>query len=759
MTRDQVELLLQQAAGGKRPLEGDTLVFTRRGWTFSPASIQEAEPEEPIPPSPGGTWIIVTNAPYSATGDGTTDDTAAIQAAIDAAGTAGGGGVFFPCGTYRISQLRVKTGVWLIGEGWCSSLKALDNNHTVTLTGQSTGSNGARTLNDTSSPPFTLNGHKNFTIFVDGGLGSGQKRTVTHAETTSQLAISDDWATVPDATSTYQLLNGKHMIVLDTPATTASIAIVDLMIDGNRSNQVALVDGVYLDNFGWSNPNRDSSHLMRNVLIENCLGTGLTRTTACREMRIEFCKFNLCGEYGSRNLLDQNDSGASDCKFVACVASKCGLSGFSCGAGHDLLVDCKSFGNGLQNIAGNAAGYLIFIDGVLLSACEAQENFSRGFQLLLQAKSCGLSACNADANGDEAVVLDGTTDTYVEVAVQSTAALLYQTDYALKYSGGATRNTVIVQAQAGQLAIGLIEPSSAFNFDSTVIVNNIWHGPVNTRFGALGAAFNLHFGWGKEDAGATNNPYYSIVTDDAATNPTTRVQSSIGATVREYMKLDHASAVLTLGSASVAVAFAGAVAVRIGTDGSTTDSHFIWGKVGSPASGNPEYRLITSNHADPRGRIEGYNGTTTRTYIDMDAQSGGLTVQGVAPLIQSLSGDMTFDSTGDVVCETTFRISTGGDLIIDGTAGSNPALVAFRNGSSTRWNAGYTAEAEGGGDAGGFYGISAFDDSGTFVFRVFEASRTGNDPVRIRVNGSLKQITQGANDSGGAGFALLRVTN
>lgn len=40
---------------------------------------------------------------YGATGNGTTDDRAAIQSAIDAASAAGGGVVFFPKGTYRIT--------------------------------------------------------------------------------------------------------------------------------------------------------------------------------------------------------------------------------------------------------------------------------------------------------------------------------------------------------------------------------------------------------------------------------------------------------------------------------------------------------------------------------------------------------------------------------------------------------------------------------------------------------------------------------
>src|SRR6266511_3000718 len=45
----------------------------------------------------------VKDSPYNATGNGTTDDTSAIQSAINDAGTAGGGVVFFPKGTYAIA--------------------------------------------------------------------------------------------------------------------------------------------------------------------------------------------------------------------------------------------------------------------------------------------------------------------------------------------------------------------------------------------------------------------------------------------------------------------------------------------------------------------------------------------------------------------------------------------------------------------------------------------------------------------------------
>lgn len=66
----------------------------------------------------GGVFYNVKETTYGATGDGTTDDAAAIQAAIDACATAGGGIVFFPEGTYSVgTSLSLTDTVSLWGTG------------------------------------------------------------------------------------------------------------------------------------------------------------------------------------------------------------------------------------------------------------------------------------------------------------------------------------------------------------------------------------------------------------------------------------------------------------------------------------------------------------------------------------------------------------------------------------------------------------------------------------------------------------------
>lgn len=59
--------------------------------------------EEPIPEDRAGTWFDATKEPFSADPSGVADSTAGIQAALDAAGQAGGGVVYLPAGTYRVA--------------------------------------------------------------------------------------------------------------------------------------------------------------------------------------------------------------------------------------------------------------------------------------------------------------------------------------------------------------------------------------------------------------------------------------------------------------------------------------------------------------------------------------------------------------------------------------------------------------------------------------------------------------------------------
>lgn len=67
---------------------------------------------------------------YGATGDGTTDDYTAIQNAINAANTVGGGTVFFPIGTYLTkTALTLKSFVKFEGQGFNKSIIKVNNSN------------------------------------------------------------------------------------------------------------------------------------------------------------------------------------------------------------------------------------------------------------------------------------------------------------------------------------------------------------------------------------------------------------------------------------------------------------------------------------------------------------------------------------------------------------------------------------------------------------------------------------------------------
>lgn len=71
-----------------------------------PASPPDSLVPEPSKILPNLTAINVKQPPFNATGDGVSDDTAAIQKTINTACSAGGGEIYFPTGTYIISPRR-----------------------------------------------------------------------------------------------------------------------------------------------------------------------------------------------------------------------------------------------------------------------------------------------------------------------------------------------------------------------------------------------------------------------------------------------------------------------------------------------------------------------------------------------------------------------------------------------------------------------------------------------------------------------------
>ncbi len=102
--------------------------FRKASWVPTPP---DPDPEDPTFDPEDGSWLWVTRPPYNATGNGTTNDRAAIQACINAAASAGKK-VYLPAGTYHMiasggTGLSIPSNTTIRGVGETSALQLYDD--------------------------------------------------------------------------------------------------------------------------------------------------------------------------------------------------------------------------------------------------------------------------------------------------------------------------------------------------------------------------------------------------------------------------------------------------------------------------------------------------------------------------------------------------------------------------------------------------------------------------------------------------------
>jgi hypothetical protein len=166
---------------------------------------------------------------YGAAGNGVTDDTSAIQAAIDAAGAAGGGIVFFPAGTYLVNTSTVAGGT--------TFFLVIDSDNVV-LAGEGDGSH----ITSTANP----GGATRLVSFM-GAAKSGTLATWADRRL-SALSVYPMSGTVAE---------GSTSVTLATPANASNFVAGDLVyirtgqtITGDTHQPVAEVNEVVTANAG-----------------------------------------------------------------------------------------------------------------------------------------------------------------------------------------------------------------------------------------------------------------------------------------------------------------------------------------------------------------------------------------------------------------------------------------------------------------------------------------------------------------------------
>lgn len=302
---------------------------------------------------------------YGAKGDGTTDDTAAIQAAISAVGTSGGV-VFFPPGTYRItSALTVTTnGVTLEGAGVASTIQSGSATQDVILIG-----NGSATVAHCAVRSLHLNNSSG-----QKTAGTGIKLNKCFKTWLSDLVIEQQYRSV-------HVLNSTQTYLRDSDIRNTSESGLVYEADLNSGYDM------YVNNVVLDNPNVTSNgngfHWAggENFVVHNCdvirFTTGLlVSPSAGRECRFGFftaaefdtasdncvhitnsgtgntvgltftnCWAGTATNYGV--LMDRPGGGiVQGVRWVGGKVFHNGLAGFRMAGGQDLHIsDCDIIGN------------------------------------------------------------------------------------------------------------------------------------------------------------------------------------------------------------------------------------------------------------------------------------------------------------------------------------------------------------------------------------------------------------------------------
>jgi hypothetical protein len=253
-----------------------------------------------------------------ATGDGVTDDRAAIQAALDTVNANGGGTVYIPRGTYVVSSpLSVYTSTVIMGAGWGSVLKNKGSHNGYTLafvpqTGANTflGCHGVRVTN--------LKVDGNCFSQTGGGCVDGYGAincTIDHCHLTNPYERAGQFRELSDGTSF-----GHHNHVLfckiDQGKNSPSNG-QGWLITKNDENTIALNNIEFMGGSGGAEPYsiKDESGLnliFGNSIVEGNQGVYLAFVT---RTRIIGNVFDHCRGTGNIHINGSNRNIISDNHF------------------------------------------------------------------------------------------------------------------------------------------------------------------------------------------------------------------------------------------------------------------------------------------------------------------------------------------------------------------------------------------------------------------------------------------------------------
>lgn len=437
------------------------------------------------------------------------DNATAMQAAVDKAHDLGGG-LITCCGLGDLGPVKMRKGVFIMGDGWGSQLTLPANSHTVDDSGTTTAGSSANTLNDTSKA-WTVNEHQWKTVYLPA---TGQRRIVV-SNTATQLVIgmesgvgTEDWTSVPGAGVAYQILNPVPMFSSYSEDDNGQWGVRCIKLVGNKANQLAFVPAIHVR--GQAVEFADSLQHFVDVLIKD-FGYGVWKGGGgnCREVDFDHVVIRSCERHG----IFTEPSGGTDSSFRGVMVGGCGLTNIVANGSNDRWQGCKSFGAGANGVTNQRDGWLV-MGKQNISGCDAQENPERGFHLY-DADGSRVTG-RASSNGSAGVHFWSTKYAKVDITAFGDEGLAYAQPWAVSCAGMASptdrseSNTIDVVADNTHSS-GAVQPDLE-GYDNDIRANDRRQGRVFSAYGE-DADSTEHFTFGKRGAPSATEPQFALKID------------------------------------------------------------------------------------------------------------------------------------------------------------------------------------------------------------------------------------------------------
>jgi parallel beta-helix repeat protein len=361
---------------------------------------------------------------YGAKGNGVTDDTAAIQAAISAANTAGGGWVYFPVGIFIISaSLVLHDDVHLIGPS---------ANFKETTKGATIQTAAAGTLAGSSAPMVNVNNTKyagvhRLSFVVAGGNNTNTTYGISDFSDTTHQAT---FLTVEDCSFNFFggeviALYGNVNYIMRNRADNCGARFIHLKTSGGgpgagSDNFVAFNDGgspatsagvcsagegIYLDQVS-------NNTIIGNHMYGMLSGISISASSAYNRIENNRCEKNVddgITDAGQGDMLVGNH-----CFNNGWTASKCGIN---LNGSTETLVSSNYLNNNASLPGGTNQLYGVLLNGA--SRCQIVDNHvynvgNYGIELRAASGTNLISNNYVSSTGQHAIHLTGSTNNTVQ---------------------------------------------------------------------------------------------------------------------------------------------------------------------------------------------------------------------------------------------------------------------------------------------------------------------------------------------------------